>query len=62
MVSALIIIDMQRGVTSAAAGPRNNRDAERNHHCGIATDSVERSSVYGSSTTRKRALPLIMRS
>jgi nicotinamidase-related amidase len=25
---ALIIIDMQRGVTSAAAGPRNNPDAE----------------------------------
>jgi nicotinamidase-related amidase len=30
MVSALIIIDMQRGVTSPAAGPRNNPDAERN--------------------------------
>ncbi len=30
MVVALIIVDMQRGVTSAAAGPRNNPDAERN--------------------------------
>jgi nicotinamidase-related amidase len=29
-VPALIIIDMQRGVTSAAAGPRNNPEAERN--------------------------------
>ncbi len=27
---ALMIIDMQRGVTSAAAGPRNNPDAELN--------------------------------
>jgi nicotinamidase-related amidase len=27
---ALMIIDMQRGVTSAAAGPRNNPDAEFN--------------------------------
>ena len=29
-IPALIIIDMQRGVTSAAAGPRNNPGAERN--------------------------------
>ncbi|HTV77639.1 MAG TPA: cysteine hydrolase family protein [Steroidobacteraceae bacterium] len=27
---ALIIIDMQRGITSAAAGPRNNPQAEQN--------------------------------